>query len=373
MSETARSDRANPFAGDVAPAVGTVLSGVAMVATLVPVRRGVTDPVVLATVAFAVVAVVAFVARRHGGIGRTIGAAVAATASAVVLLLSAYVLNQGVEGPVALPVVAGSIPLVFVGFLAAGGAISAAVADFFALDAAGLKRRSGATAFLAVIGVVGLLVTYLWTTVIAVPAYVVAGEVTSTQLMVISQLGMAFGMGTVAAVYIWWTDRDLAFVDLRVPSLRDVGWVVGGCLALFGALIAISILMTLTGVESASHGTTERAAENPEILLVLIPASILVIGPFEELLYRNVVQKSLYETFSRYGAVLVASVIFAGVHVLAYGTAGPGAVLASLGLIFGLSLVLGTVYERTNNLLVPALIHGLYNAIQFANLYFSYA
>ncbi len=157
-----------------------------------------------------------------------------------------------------------------------------------------------------------------------------------------------------------------------MPTARDVAWTVGGLFVLFGALFAISMLFQTTGVESADHGTTQQAQENPEILLVLIPAAILIIGPFEELLYRNVIQKALYGTFSRYGAVVVGSVIFSIVHTQAYWTAGPGQVVASLGTIFGLSIVLGTIYERTDNLVVPALVHGVYNAILFANLYFLY-
>ena len=31
----------------------------------------------------------------------------------------------------------------------------------------------------------------------------------------------------------------------------------------------------------------------------------------------------------------------------------------------GVSVVLGYVYERTENLAVPALVHGLYDAVQF--------
>jgi membrane protease YdiL (CAAX protease family) len=34
-----------------------------------------------------------------------------------------------------------------------------------------------------------------------------------------------------------------------------------------------------------------------------------------------------------------------------------------------LSLVLGWVYYRTENLLVPIFVHGAFNAIQFAGLY----
>lgn len=225
---------------------------------------------------------------------------------------------------------------------------------------------------LSLLGVTGLFAAELAGVFLALPVMEIAGDLSTTEFLVIAQLGMALGTAIIAGIYLSVTDRGLEFLDLRVPTKWDVIWTVGGLVILFGALMTISLAFQTAGVESADHGTTEQAAENPEILLVLIPASLLVIGPFEELLYRNVIQKALYDTFSRAGAIVAGSVIFAGVHVLAYATAGPGAVIASLGVIFGLSLVLGTLYERTDNLLVPSVVHGVYNAILFGNLYLVY-
>ena len=42
---------------------------------------------------------------------------------------------------------------------------------------------------------------------------------------------------------------------------------------------------------------------------------------------------------------------------------------AYLGVVFALALVLGATYELTDNLVVPALIHGAYNAVQFGIQY----
>lgn len=56
--------------------------------------------------------------------------------------------------------------------------------------------------------------------------------------------------------------------------------------------------------------------------------------------------------------------IFAVVHVPAYYHPDPAVVASSIGVIFGGSLVFGWVYARTDNLVVPALVHGAFNAIQ---------
>ncbi len=377
MTETARADDASPIASDVVPGIGTTLAGITMVAMLVPVRRGVDDPVVWAGAAFAVAAVLAFLARRHADIGRRIAAPIAAVSSAAVVLLAGYTLNQGVMASTALPAISVSIPIVFVAFLTAGLTAGIGVADYYDIGLAGLKRRSNQTLSMSIVGLAGLLAPLF----VGAVLYLLAGPFIQTlpeiertvAEQLVNQVGVIVGTAIVVGAFLRTTDRDLSYIDVRWPTLREIGWTVGGVIVLIGTVYAISLLMQSTGVESAEHATADRAAESPELMLLLIPIAILIIGPFEELLYRNVIQKSLYETFSRFGAVAVASVIFAGVHVLAYATAGLGAVIASLGTVFGLSIVLGVIYERTDNLVVPALIHGVFNAVTFANLYFIYS
>ncbi|WP_459810570.1 CPBP family intramembrane glutamic endopeptidase [Halopiger thermotolerans] len=375
MTETARADDAAPVASDAVPGIGTVLAAVTMAATLLPVTRGVDSPAVLGAAAFAIAAVLAFLARRHGAVGRRV-AAIAAASSVVVLLCAGYALNQGIAASVQVPGVGFSLSLVFTAFVTAGLAVGVGVADYFGVGLAGLKARTLQTATLALLGFGGLFAAQIATLLLLVPILTVFNvpfeALSGVQTTVVSQFGMAIGTAVLAVGYLSASDLDRSFLDLSVPSKRDLLWIVGGVLVIFGAIMAITFVFQTAGVESAEHGTAQQAQDNPEILLVLIPASILVIGPFEELLYRNVIQKSMYDTFSRYGAVVVGSVIFAIIHTQAYWTAGPGQVAASLGTVFGLSIVLGTVYERTDNLVVPALVHGIYNAVVFANLYFSY-
>ncbi|WP_265110235.1 CPBP family intramembrane glutamic endopeptidase [Halosolutus halophilus] len=372
MNETARADDAGSYSSGAAPAVGTGLAAITVAAMAVPVRRGVDDPIVWTGAAFALAAVFAFLGSRYGRIDRRIAGSIAAASSLAVVLLSGYALNQGVSVPVTLPTLGWSISLLFTAFLTAGFATGIGIADYFGIGGHGLKVRSLRITLLLVVGLTGLIAAQVAMLLLALPVLLVADSLSQLQRVAISQFGMALGTAVVAGGYLAFREYDLSYLDLRLPTIRQVVWTVGGLVVLFGTLFSISVLFQSAGVESADHGTAQQAQENPEIMLVLIPAAILIIGPFEELLYRNVIQKSLYETFSRYGAVVAGSVIFAVVHVLAYGTAGAGQIIASLTVIFGLSIVLGTLYERTDNLLVPALVHGLYDAILFANLYLTY-
>ena len=66
--------------------------------------------------------------------------------------------------------------------------------------------------------------------------------------------------------------------------------------------------------------------------------------------------------------MVLASASFAPAHIIAL--SGSVVELAvSVGVLFVPALVLGTAYERTNNLWVPILIHGAYDATIFGLVY----
>jgi membrane protease YdiL (CAAX protease family) len=179
-------------------------------------------------------------------------------------------------------------------------------------------------------------------------------------------MGQGVAFGGFALGYLVYTDRGLGFVGARIPTLRDLGWSVGGLVALFAGLIALSVLFSALGVQSATNTVEQLGEQNPTIFLLLVPLSFLFIGPGEELLYRGVVQGRLREAFGPWVAIGVASFIFAVVHV--FSLQGQGKI-AYIAILLVLSPVLGLAYERTDNLVVPSLIHGAFNAVQFYAAY----
>ena len=68
-------------------------------------------------------------------------------------------------------------------------------------------------------------------------------------------------------------------------------------------------------------------------------------------------------------AIGLASVVFAGLHWVALTGGSPAGNLAALGVLLVPAIVLGAAYEYTGNIVVPALIHGFYNATLFTLLY----
>lgn len=182
--------------------------------------------------------------------------------------------------------------------------------------------------------------------------------------LVLSQLGFA-AVGIAALRY---RGLGLGYIGVYVPTLRDLAWIGGGYVLTIAAAMTGAALVTVTGAPTANNQIAEFGLDNPELLLLLIPISILIIGPSEELLFRGTIQNTLRETFGPATAVVLASALFAGVHFLAL-TGGTGGRLVSIGVLFFPSLVLGAAYERTRNLVVSAAIHGIYDATLFGLLY----
>jgi membrane protease YdiL (CAAX protease family) len=204
----------------------------------------------------------------------------------------------------------------------------------------------------------------------AVIVLTLAGVSITPLLSIVLSLALATGVGFggVALGYLRYRGVGLEYVGIAVPSLREIAFVVAGYVASFALLVVASIVISAANADTAPNTVAETGMQNPEILLLLIPASFLLIGPGEELLYRGVVQNRLGEALPVPAAIVLASLLFASIHYFSLSGA-PQARLVSISVLVLPTLVFGTVYELTDNLVVPALIHGAYNATLFSLLY----
>lgn len=176
------------------------------------------------------------------------------------------------------------------------------------------------------------------------------------------------GVALVALAYFALTNRSLGFIGARIPTLRDLGWIVGGFVLAVASVMAIGILVSTLEIQSARNVVEGRVRNDIDLLLWLLPLSFLLIGPGEELLFRGVVQGRLRETFGPALAIGLATLIFVSIHYVSL-TGGFLQRVVYIALLVPPALIFGISYERTNNILVPALIHGAYNAFQFGILY----
>ncbi|WP_058366272.1 CPBP family intramembrane glutamic endopeptidase [Haloparvum sedimenti] len=241
-----------------------------------------------------------------------------------------------------------------------------------------------------VLGAGGLFFGFLLLNVAAL-ALILAGVDISPTLNIVLSLAFVQGVGCVlvALAYVRNRERVSALVNdllgdggpgipfsvgFAWPNLRDGAAAVGAYLAAFvgGPMIAGTIAGLLAqsiDAETGQNSAVEIGLENPELLLLMIPASILLVGPGEELLFRGVVQGRLREVFGPVASVVLAGTVFAGLHWFALSGGDPAGNLLSLGVLLVPSYVFGASYEYTGNILVPSLAHGLYNATLFTLLY----
>ncbi|ELZ53942.1 hypothetical protein C465_01034 [Halorubrum distributum JCM 9100] len=178
---------------------------------------------------------------------------------------------------------------------------------------------------------------------------------------------LQFGGFALAAVgYLAVTDEwEIARVSR--PDAREAAIIVGGGIVLFafqyGALFALGQLGFSTGQNQA----VVPAGDPVVYYLAMIAVSLAVVGPVEELLFRGVVQGGVRRAFDAVPAVLIASLAFGLIHLPSV-SGTPVEQWAYVGVVVVLGSVLGALYEWTDNVIVPGLVHGIYNAITYAVL-----
>jgi membrane protease YdiL (CAAX protease family) len=340
--------------------IGFVAAGVGFAAAFLPWPATVADAAIEGVAplvaALAGAALLGFGAVRYGLVGARAGALFGGAGGAA---LAVYALAVGLS--------AASIPLGPA--VALLGGVAAAVAGARGASLAGAQVLAVARA--AAIGLGGYLLVTIWASLLATARAAVGVESGPLVGSLRSDLALAAGALTATAALLALTGRDRSYVDLAVPDRRDLAYVAAGAAAIFLLLGGLSALFAVLGIPTTDHSLAPALRRNPGLLVVLVPAAFLLIGPAEELLFRNLVQKSLYEAFRPGAAVLLASAIFAVAHAPAYaGGTGRGglALAATLGVVLALSLVLGVVYDRTRNLAAAALVHGVYDAVVFVML-----
>jgi membrane protease YdiL (CAAX protease family) len=189
--------------------------------------------------------------------------------------------------------------------------------------------------------------------------------------LVLATIGyQGVGIGVVAFFYYRWRGDPIEHLGLVVPDRRALAWVGGGLFVLVGLWFGTNVLSQYVGIPVAQHQL--GALSEPNQILAFVALSFLVVAPGEELLYRGLVQGTLRDAFGPWLSIAGASALFALNHVSALVTAEAGAgtgMAVTIGLVLVLSVVLGYLYERTETLVVPILVHGGFNGLQFGLRY----
>lgn len=175
----------------------------------------------------------------------------------------------------------------------------------------------------------------------------------------ITRYGLQYGFLMLAVAYIFYRGSTDQFIRVKRLDFEGIVWIVFAPVALIGLSLVFNPVLAAMGIEM---NTTEPTADPTATLAqfaVFFVAAWLVAAPSEELLFRGVIQGRLRETMGPIGAVIIAAIIFALMHILVGVLEGqPVAGIVGWGVeTFAGGLVFGTAYERTENLVVPSVIH----------------
>lgn len=150
-------------------------------------------------------------------------------------------------------------------------------------------------------------------------------------------------------------------IPVEFPGWGGAGYALGATLVALVLAVGLQVLVTALGLLPGSV-IVEAGIDDPSLFLWLGALSVVLVAPVEEFLFRGVVQGTLREAFGPAVAVVGASLLFGSLHLANY-TGRPAAVVAGALLVAATGLVLGVVYELTDNLAVPVATHALYNVV----------
>lgn len=178
----------------------------------------------------------------------------------------------------------------------------------------------------------------------------------------------------VGLAYLHWRDDSLlsgpreSLVGISLPTRWETVVIVAGFMLLVLVMMLAELLFAVFDVDTAENVAVERGMENPELFLVLLPIQFFLTAPGEELLFRGVVQGLVRSAYGIVPGVLLAAGIFALFHMPAL-LGGGGDIVPVLLVLFTSGVVLGFLYEFTGNLVVPVVVHALWNVLVFGTNY----
>jgi membrane protease YdiL (CAAX protease family) len=175
--------------------------------------------------------------------------------------------------------------------------------------------------------------------------------------------------GTILAITLFFAKEKRATLQklgLKKPSLKII-LIVSAVAVLLIFLAGILSLFeeTFFGPDPmANELLTALLPHNIFQLMLLVGLSLFLVGPAEELAFRGFIQRGLGTSFGEFPSLIIASVMFGLLHGLNS--------IRSVIPVTVVSLILGYIWQKTDgNTTACAWMHGLYDAITMALVYFA--
>jgi membrane protease YdiL (CAAX protease family) len=145
-----------------------------------------------------------------------------------------------------------------------------------------------------------------------------------------------------------------------------------GALTVIGIFLSVVALLIINNFDPNAMGLLNKPNPvldvAPNVAWIMIGVSLLVIGPVEEYLFRGFMYGGLLSITKGkhwFPLAIASSFLFALVHVYYLITYGVVSIIPFISIItFSIAMSI-TYYYSGGNILVPAIIHGVYDATGF--------
>jgi membrane protease YdiL (CAAX protease family) len=188
------------------------------------------------------------------------------------------------------------------------------------------------------------------------------------------EIVIVYGIPLILISYLW----GEPILRKAFHKTRSVVWIGLGFFGLFmviGTILAIAIYYLLTLLDPSAlnllHKPNPVLNIPPELAWAMIWVSFFIVGPIEEYLFRGFIFGGLITLFKDkhwFTLAFFSSLLFAAAHLYYASVYGIASAVQFTDIIcFGLAMAT-TYYFSGGNLIVPAVMHGAYDATGFLGI-----
>ncbi|WP_434531564.1 CPBP family intramembrane glutamic endopeptidase (plasmid) [Haloarcula sp. NS06] len=170
---------------------------------------------------------------------------------------------------------------------------------------------------------------------------------------------LAVGL-TLLAVRVFDISSPLEWMGVRRPRKWEWAYILLGVVLAFVWLVgSLVLIQNVLGLERTMLLTLPERVRIARVVTLLV-----LVGPAEEVIFHGIIQRSLEDVIGLWPAIAAGGILFGMSH------ADPAA-LALGDLLFyiaqgGFGMIAGWIYAKTDNIVVPALVHGIFVSLTTA-------
>jgi membrane protease YdiL (CAAX protease family) len=182
---------------------------------------------------------------------------------------------------------------------------------------------------------------------------------------------LVYGIPIFATILLWGKATIRKSLNHMFAATK-LGLGFFGAFTALGMVLNVALLYIILSFDPRAAALLNRPNPvlnvSPEFAWVMVVVSFLIVGPAEEYLFRGVVYGGLLSLFKGHHWLILAfvsSMFFAAVHLYYAIVYGITSLLPFTDIVsFGMAMAI-TYYLSGGNILIPALLHGAYDAVGF--------